>query len=205
MSLLQQDPQRLDDAARGEEFTKGSSHVVWATIAAAVLVTAAIAAYVIAGQKPPVATGQIVAVWAYPHHAESSGFDANGARMAKESFDQMLIFADVKLHNQSKVPLFLTGAAANLTLDGGIRTSYAASPSEYDRVFMAYGTIPVPHGPALPATATIEPGQTIEGTIVTSFKMNKQTWDARKGLDYNFSFQYQPILKLAPQSAVIDY
>ena len=205
MSLLQQDSQQLDDAAQGEEFTKGSSHVVWATIAAAVLVTAIVAAYVIAGQKPPVATGQIVSVWAWPHHAESSGFDASGAQTAKESFDQMLVFADVKLHNQSKIPLFLNSIAADATLPDGIHTSYAAAPSEYERIFQAYRNIPVPHGPALPIDATIQPGQTIEGTIVASFRMDKQQWDARKALDFDFGIQYQPPLKLTPQTAVIDY
>jgi len=205
MSLLQQDSQELDDAARGEEFTKGSSHVVVATIAAAVLVTVIIAAYVIAGQKPPAATGQVVSVWAWPHHAESAGFDASGAQVAKESFDQMLVFADVKLHNQSKMPLFLNSIAANVTLPEGIDTSYAATPSEYDRIFMAYGNVPVPHGPALAANATIQPGQTIEGTIVASFRMDKQQWDARKALDFTFGIQYQPSLKLTPHATVIDY
>ena len=66
MSLLQQDSSKLDDAARGEELTKGTSHVVWAALAATVIVSIAIAIYVIAGQKPPIATGDIVAVWAHP-------------------------------------------------------------------------------------------------------------------------------------------
>ena len=66
MSLLQQDSTGLDDAARGEELTKGTSHVVVAAIVATVVVGIAIAIYVIAGQKPPVATGQIVAIWAHP-------------------------------------------------------------------------------------------------------------------------------------------
>ena len=44
MSLLHQDsPEEIDDAARGEEFTKGTSHVVWASALATVLVTVAIA------------------------------------------------------------------------------------------------------------------------------------------------------------------
>lgn len=205
MSLLQQDSEQLDDAAKGESFTKGSSHVVWAAIAATVLVTLVIAAYVITGQKPPPATGQVVAVWAYPHHAESSGFDASGEQIAKESFDQMLIFADVRIHNQSNVPLFLNSSMANLTLPDGIHSSYAAPPSEYERVFIAYGNIPVPHGPALPLQTTIQPGQTLEGTMVASFRINKQQWDARKALDFTFGFRYQPTLKLAPKTAVINY
>ena len=57
--------------------------------------------------------------------------------------------------------------------------------------------------PLAPQT-TIEPGQTVEGTIVSAFRMTKQEWDARKGLDFSFAIQYQPDLKLAPHAAVID-
>ncbi len=103
MSLLHQDtPEEIDDAALGEEFTKGSGHLLWTTLAAAVVVSITIAIYFIAGQKPPAVTGDIVAVWAHPQHTETSGFDANGAPMPKESFDQVLVFAEVRLHNQSK-------------------------------------------------------------------------------------------------------
>src|ERR1035438_5962332 len=108
MSLLHQDSsEEIDDAARGEEFTKGSSHVLWASLVAGVLVTIAIAVYVLAGQKPPAATGEIQQVWVHPQHTETSGLDANGAPMPKESFDQVMVFALVKLQNQSKQPLFL--------------------------------------------------------------------------------------------------
>jgi hypothetical protein len=203
MSLLQQDSTELDDAARGEEFTKGSSHVVWASVIAAVLVTAAIAIYVIVGQKPPAAIGEIEQVWVHPQHTESSGFDANGEAMAKESFDQVYVFALVKLHNQSKEPLFLHNIMTNLKLDDGIHSSYAATAADYDRVFLAYPAMPVPHGKGLPLTMTLEAGQTVEGTIVSAFRMSKQQWDAGKNLDFTFAFQYQPSLVLAPQTAVI--
>lgn len=205
MSLLHQDsPEEIDDAALGEEFTKGSSHVVWAGVAAAVLVTIAIALYVIIGQKPPAATGEIVSVWAYPHHAESSGVDANGAGMPVESFDQVLVFVQARLHNQSKEPLFLRNLVMNATLDDGIHSSYAATASDYDRVFIAYPQIPVPHGKALRLDSTIDPGQTIEGTVVASFRLNKQQWDARKDLNFTFGFQYRPSLTLTSHAAVIE-
>jgi len=128
MSLLHQESlEEVDDAARGEEFTKGSSHVVWASIAAVVLVTIAVVIYVIAGEKPPVATGEIVQVWAHPRHVETSGIDANGAPMAKQSFDQVLIFAHVKLRNQSKVPLYLEDVLANAKLGDSILSVSAGS------------------------------------------------------------------------------
>jgi hypothetical protein len=202
MSLLQQDSPELDDAARGEELTKGSSHVLWASILAALIVTGVIAIYVITGQKPPAATGEIEQVWVHPQHTETSGFDANGAPMPKEAFDQVYVFALVKLHNQSKNPLFLHNIMTNATMDDGIHTSYAATLSDYNRVFIAYPNMPVPHGKPLSPQTTIEPGQTVEGTIVSAFRLTKEQWDARKDLNFSFGIQYQPDLVVAPHVAI---
>ena len=205
MSLLQQDSTELDDAARGEELTKGSSHVVIATIVAAVIVGAAIAIYVIAGQKPPVATGEIVAVWAHPQHTETSGLDASGAPMPKEIVDQVMVFTHVKLHNQSDHPLFLSNVTTNVTLPDGIHSSYAANKGDYDRVFVAYPNLPVPHlTPISPLDTEIDAGQTVEGTFLSAFKMTKQEWDARKKLDYTFALRYQPNLELTPQVQITE-
>jgi hypothetical protein len=205
MSLLHQDtPEEIDDAARGEELTKGSSHLAWTALAAFVLVSIAIAVYFIAGQKPPPLTGDIVAVWAHPQHTETSGLDANGAPMPKDSFDQVLVFTEVRLHNQSNLPLYLITVMTNATLDDGIHTSYAGSKSDYDRVFLAYPDMPVPHGPALPLNLTMNPGQTVDGTFVSSFRLTKQQWDARKNLNFTFALRYQPNLVLASHTAVIE-
>ncbi|MGC1463028.1 MAG: hypothetical protein WA802_12555 [Terracidiphilus sp.] len=205
MSLLHQDtPEEIDDAALGEEFAKGSGHLVWTTIAAAILVSITIAIYFIAGQKPPAITGEIVAVWAHPQHTETSGLDANGAPMPKESFDQVLVFTEVRLHNQSKEPLSLLTVLTNATLGDGVHSSYAASQSDYDRVFLAYPEMPVPHGPALPINLTLDPGASADGTFVSSFRLTKQQWDARKDLSFSFTFRYQPSLLLTPHAAVIE-
>jgi hypothetical protein len=202
MSLLQQDQ---DDAARGEELTKGTSHVVVATIIATVVVTAAIALYVILGQKPPVATADILSVWAHPQHTETSGFDANGAPMPKEEVDQVMVFTKVRLHNQSNFPLFLTNVITNATLPDGIHSSYAANKSDYDRIFIAYPDLPVPHDQGLsPLDTTLQPGETLEASFVSSFRMTKQQWDARTKLDYTFSFRYQPNLVVTPHVAITE-
>ena len=204
MSLLQKDSPELDDAPRGEELTKGSSHILWTSLTAAVVVSAAIAFYVIAGQKPPAATGDIEQVWVHPQHTETSGFDANGAPMPKEVADQVYVFAQVRLHNQSDKPLFLHNIMTNVTLADGIHSSYAATAADYDRVFLAYPSMPVPHGKGLPLQITLDPGQTVEGTIVSAFRLGKQEWDARKNLDFSFAFNYQPSLVLAPHTTVTD-
>jgi hypothetical protein len=205
MSLLHQNArEKFDDVARGEELTKGSSHVIWASVVAAVLVTVAIAIYVIATQKPPAVTGDVVAVWVHPQHSETSGFDANGEPMPKESFDQVLVFAEVRLHNQSKIPLYLLNVMTNATMSDGVHSSYAASKADYDRVFLAYPGMPVPHGPALPLNLQLDPGQTADGTFVSSFRMTRQEWDAHKNLTFSFGFRYQPTLVLTPHTAVME-
>ena len=205
MSLLHQDsPDEIDDAARGEELTKGSSHVVIAGIIAAVLVTIAIAGYVIIGQKPPAATGEIVQVWDHPQHSVTSGFDAAGASMAKATFDHVLVFTHVKLHNQSDKPLFLHQILTNATLDDGVHTSYGATLTDYERVFIAYPELAPLHNKGLSPETTINPGETQEGTFVSSFRISKQQWDARKDLNFTFNFQYQPSLTLTPHTAVIE-
>lgn len=204
MSLLQQSSQEQDDAARGEEFTKGSSNVLLASVIAAVVVVVAIFLYIRLGEKPPVATGEVTNVQAHMMHRETAAFDASGAPMPQERFDQMLVFAHVKLHNQSKVPLFLHQAMMNVTLDDGIHTSYVAIPSDYDRAFKAYSELASFYGKALPSEATLQPGDTLEGDVLASFRLTKEQWDARKGLDFGFGFRYQSPLKLTPTGPVVD-
>ena len=204
MSLLRQDSPQLDDAARGEDYAKGSSHLLWTSVFAAVLVSMAIAGYVIAGQKPPVVSGEVVQVWAHVHHPETTGFDANGESMAKVGFDQVLVFAQVRLRNQSKQPVFLHNVMTNATIADGIHSSYAATAGDFERVFIAYPNLTIPHGKALSLDTTIDPGQTVEGTVVSSFRMSKQQWDARKDLSFTFGIRYQPNLVLAPHNAVTD-
>jgi hypothetical protein len=205
MSLLHQDsPEEIDDAARGEAFTKGSSHLIWASVIAAIVVTVGITLFVLAGEKPPAAAGEVLEVWAHPMHVETSGLDANGAPIPKQSFDQVLIFAHVRLHNQSKNPLFLHEVVANMALDDGIRSSYAASAADFDRTFLVYPGLKIVHGKPLPTDATLDPGQTLEGEIVCSFRIPKPVWEARKGLNFTFAFRYQPHLTLTPQTAVVE-
>ena len=203
MSLLHQEER--DDAARGEELTRGTSHVVIAAIVACLVVSIAIAIYVIANQKPPFATGQITAIWAHPQHTETSGLDANGMPMPKLVADQVMVFTTVSLTNKTDHPLFLGNVTTNVTLDDGIHSAYAANKGDYERIFVAYPNIPVPHlTPISPLGTTIDPGQTIEGTFVSAFMMTQQQWDARKSLDYTFAFRYQPALVVTPHVPITE-
>lgn len=206
MSLLNQEsPDKGGQATPGEEYTKGSSHLIIASVVASVLVTIAIAIYVLAGEKPPASTGEIGQVWAHPRHLQTSGRDANGAPIPKEHYDQVIVIAHVKVRNQSDHPLFMHEILTNVTLADGVADhSYAAFPTDYDRVFIAYPELAALHSKGLSPETTIEPGQTQEGNIVSAFRMTKEQWDARKDLSFTLGFRYQPSLKLVPKTAVIE-
>src|SRR5208282_5259112 len=98
----------------------------------------------------------------------------------------------------------LRNIMANTTLADGIHSSYAATASDYDRVFLAYPSMPVPHGKALPPQSTIDPRQTVEGTIVSAFRLTKEQWDGRKDLSFTFGLQYQPSVVLTPHIPLTD-
>lgn len=199
MSLLRQDPtEELDDAARGEEFTKGSSHVAIAAVVAAILVTIVVAVYVITGQKPPVIRGEVEQVWVHPMHTVTPAFDASGAPIPQESFDQVLVIAHLKLHNQSQGPLTVLNILTNATLGDGIHSSYAATTSQYDELFTAHPELAALHGSALSPQTTIDSGADAEGNIVSAFRMSQQDWSAHKDLNFTVTVRYQPNLVLTP-------
>jgi len=205
MSLLHQEsPKDIDDAARGEEFTRGSTHVLWTGLAATLVVVVILGLYVLATQKPPVVSGEIVQVWAHPNHVVTSGFDANGDPMAKQSFDQVIVIARVKLRNQSKSPLILEDVLANLRQADGILSVSAGSSGQYDQVFLAYPELTVPHSNPLSPRSAIEAGQSVEGNIFWIFRMSREEWDARQDLNFTFRFQYQANLVLAPHTVVME-
>jgi hypothetical protein len=204
MSLLQQNSQEQDDAARGEELTKGSSNVWLAGVIAAVVVSIAIFLYIKLGEKPMPATGEVTNLSAHLMHRETPGLDANGAPMAQDKFDQVLVFGHAKLRNQSKQPLFMHEIMTNVTLDDGVHVSYAAPPTDYERLFKVYPELAALHASPLAIDLTLQPGQSAEGDFVSSFRMTKQEWDSRKGLDFTFAFRYQPLLKVVPAGPVTD-
>lgn len=200
MSLLQQE----SPGTAGESYTKGTSHVIIATVIAVVLVSAAITVYVIAGEKPPAPAGEVLDVWAHPMHTETSGWDANGAAIPKEEIDQVLLFTHVRLHNQGKQPIFLHQVLANLTLPDGIHSSYAATPTDYERVFKGYSQLQQWYAPSISPDLTLQPGETKEGSFVCSYRMTKADWETRKALGYTFNFQYLPALTLEWKGAVTE-
>ena len=140
MSLLQQQsPEGSRRCSPGESFTKGTSHVVVATDRRHR-----------AGFDRHCDLRDCRREAACRHGRNSRGVGASHAHgnigmrcqrrcMPKESFDQVLVFTDVRLHNQSKqtdLPASDCGQHQSSTMD--LTPATLRLPSDYDRIFKAY-------------------------------------------------------------------
>ncbi len=119
---------------------------------------------------------------------------------AENTFDEIIIIADVRLHNQSEGPVFLADMAAMLKLPTEDDRSLAASTSDFNRVFVAYPALaPMKQQPLL-RDITIPAGATVEGQLVFNYPITKEQWDQRQSLNLILSFTHQKdLVLLAPQ------
>jgi hypothetical protein len=207
MSLLhiQNDPvHEYDASAEGEDLAKGSSYLLWTSLAAFVVVSVGITLFLMANRVPPVAAGEVTQVWAHSVHTLTSPVDANGVQAPDEQFDQVLVLARVRVRNQSKDPIVLKDMLTNATFDDGIHSSYAATALDFDRIFIAYPELKSLHTKTLIRETIVAPGQILDGTIVSSFHVSKAQWAAHKDLNFSIQFKYHPDLILTPTGPVTE-
>ncbi len=180
----------------------GGASPVLRILAAAVIVLLVIGAYVYFNEKPPVVAGEILHLSAYPIHSESKKNQFATASIApvETTFDEIIIVADVRLHNQSEGPVFLADMAAMLKLPTEEDRSLAASASDFNRVFVAYPALAPMKQPPLLRDITIPAGATAEGQLVFNYPIAKAQWDQRQSLSLVLSFTHQKdLVLLAPQ------
>lgn len=207
MSLLQiqNDPVHEHDASsEGEDLAKGSSYLVWTTLAAFVVVTIGCVLFWMAIHRPPIAAGEVVQVWAHGVHTINTPIDANGVQSAGEVFDQVLVFAVLHIRNQSDKPIILKDLLTNATFDDGIHSSYAATALDFDRIFIAYPNLKKLEATPLLRDTVIAPGQTLAGEVISSFHVSQAQWAARKDLNFTVSLKFHPDLVLVPNGPVTE-
>ena len=167
-----------------------------------VVVLLVIGAYIYVEEKPPVVAGDVLHLSAYPIHRESkaSMFSTPQVGQVDNNFDEVIIIADVRIHNQSQGSVFLADMAALLKLPTEEDRSAAATASDFNRVFIAYPTLAPMKQQPLVRDTTIPAGATAEGQLVFNYPITKEQWDQRKSLDITLSFINQKDLVLqAPQ------
>jgi hypothetical protein len=205
MSLLQLHPDLPDahEVPSGDDYTKGSSHIVWASISAFAILAIAITIFVISIHKPPVAAGSITAVYTHATHTLNTPLDANGVPTAGQPYDQVMVMTSVTLRNQSDKPIILRDMVTNVTLPDGPRSSFVATPTDYDRVFLAYPELAKLKTHAIARGTMIQPGQSIDGMLVSAFHVSEEEWSAHKDLNITLAFQFHPDLVLTPTAPIV--
>jgi hypothetical protein len=174
-----------------EDF-RSSNHAWLTVIAAFVIVSLAIGAYFYINDKPPVHAGQVLSLDIYPIHRDlSTGPATEGLSGQSETYDEVLVFANVRIENHTDIPLFLQDMWAILDLPDGPQRSTAASRTDFDKVFIAYPDVRRFRKDPMPRDLTLPPGQKVEGMMVFHYDIPKAQWDARNNLAIHVTFAHQ--------------
>jgi len=181
------------------EETNSGKRAFLIVLVATILVMLAIGAYVYIGEKPPVAAGQILKLDVTPIHTEMRvGAGAQGVQGGMDTYDQLLIVAQVRIRNQTNIPLFLHDMWSNLvTNNGDEQRSLAANKNDFQSVFIAYPQMAPFKGEPILRDITLQPGQSVQGLIIFHYPMTKDQWDARHSFEAVISFMHQKNLVLS--------
>ena len=163
-----------------EEFDSAKRTLPPVAPVAIALVVVAIVVGVIAylNRAKPVAQGGIDTVY----FSEPAGM-ANG-----------MVLLQVTLRNVGSKTLYIKAIKANLKTDQELSDD-AASPSDYDRYFMAYPDLKEHATQPLVAEMKIAPGAEQKGTVLVSFPVTREQFDVRKDLNVTIEpYDQNPIV-----------
>jgi len=105
-----------------------------------------------------------------------------------------MVLVQVTLRNVGSRTLYIKSIKADLKTDQNLSDD-AASPTDYDRYFMAYPDLKEHATQPLVVEMKIAPGAEQKGTVLVSFPVTKQQFDARKDLDVTIEpYDQNPIV-----------
>jgi len=169
-----------------------SYRIVLIIVIAIVVVVGAIAAYVYFGREPNPYQGQILSVNVYPIHRDlTQQSTTEGMSGQKQTYDEVLVFADVSVKNTTNIPLYLRDMTAIADLPNETSHSSAASGEDFPKVFIAYPETRQYRKPLLARDTTIQPGQQVQGQMIFNFQMSKEQWQSASDVAIYLSFAHQ--------------
>ena len=107
----------------------------------------------------------------------------------------------VTLRNVVEKTLYIKDIQADVTTDQGKLSDTAASPTDYDRYFDAFPDLKEHSTQALVVETKIAPGAEQKGTVLVSFPLTKEQFDARKDLTVTIQPYDQNAIVLHEKSA----
>lgn len=169
-----------------------SYRAVVIVIIAVVVVLGAIAAYVYFGRAPVPYQGKILSVNVYPIHREMrQPTTTEGVGGQTETYDEILLFANVSVKNTAKIPLHLENVWSNVDLPDENEQSDAVPQADFKKVFIAYPETRQYEKPPLPPNLTLQPGQQAQGMVIFSYQINQKQWDSAKDMTVSLGFADQ--------------
>lgn len=169
-----------------------SYRIVLIVIVAIIVVIGAIAAYVYFGRTPNPYQGQILSVNVYPIHRDlTQPSTTEGTAGQKQTYDEVLVFADVSIKNTTNIPLYLRDMTAIADLPNETSHSSAASGEDFPKVFIAYPETKQYEKPLLARDITIQPGQQVQGMMIFNFQMSQKQWQSASDVAIYLSFVNQ--------------
>jgi len=105
-----------------------------------------------------------------------------------------MVLLQVTLRNVGSKTLYIKSIKANLKTDQELSDD-AASPTDYDRYFMAYPDLKEHSTQALVVETKIAPGAEQKGAVLVSFPVTKEQFDACKDLNVTIeAYDQNPIV-----------
>src|SRR5271157_1145801 len=105
-----------------------------------------------------------------------------------------MVLVQVTLRNVGDRTLYIKSIKADLKTDQDLSDD-AASPTDYDRYFMAYPDLKEHSTQPLVVEMKIAPGAEQKGTVLVSFPVTKEQFDARKDLNVSIeAYDQNPIV-----------
>ena len=112
-----------------------------------------------------------------------------------------MVLLQVTLRNVGDKTLYIKAINANLKTEQADLSDDAASPSDYDRYFTAYPDLRAHATDPLRVEMKIAPGAEQKGTVLVSFPVTQQQFDARKDLNVTIDAYDQRPIVLREKSA----
>ena len=168
-------------------------------VIATIVVSIALGLYVYLGQKPPVASGEVLASTVYPVHTSinNGAGGTDGMAGSSESYDQVIVLTKIRIRNQTDIPLFVQDIGSAIKLpDGSEQTNVAASDKDADRVFQAYPSLSYLRASPIPRDITLSPGQAAEGLAIFNYPITKEQWDTLQTAKVVVQFMHQKNLEI---------
>lgn len=168
-------------------------------IGALIIVCAVAAAFYYFDTPPPSTLGRVLSVDVFPVHNTSggNGVIAGGISGQEETFNEIIVLANVELKNNTKSPIHLFDLDSFLYIPGAdIYENGGAGQKDFGRVFIAYPEMKAKENTPLLRGSTLAPGQTITGQLVFHYPLTLAQWKSRSQMHIVIDWQHQTDLVL---------